>query len=168
MTFKYCPDCGSSLIPRNLGDEIGVPWCVKCSKPWFPVFPTAVIALVYDNNNNVLLIRQNYISTEFHNLVSGYLKPGESAEECAFREIKEETGIDIDCLELKLTRWFAKKEILMIGFFAHACSTELSLSSEVDSASWYPASKILELLSTRPGSTSRILAEEFLKSLFKC
>lgn len=162
MKFSYCPDCGSELIRRNLGDEIGVPWCEKCCKPWFPVFPCAVIALVYNDNGEVLLLRQSYISTEFCNLVSGYIAPGESAEECAVREIREETGLKVDRLDLILTSWFAKKEMMMIGFFAHVGQCSLNLSSEVDSADWYPAGRILDRLSTRPGSTSRLLAEKFI------
>lgn len=162
MNFKYCPDCGKFLTRRDLGDEIGVPWCVRCDKPWFPVFPVAVIALVYNDDGEVLLLRQNYISTQFHNLVSGYIVPGEDAEACAVREIKEETGLEVDRLQLVLTSWFEKKEMLMIGFFAHAKGKMLMLSSEVDDAHWVEAGRILEYLSTRPGSASRRLADAFL------
>lgn len=162
MRFTYCPDCGAPLIHRDLGDEKEVPWCERCSKPWFPVFPVAIIALVYNDRGEVLLLRQNYISTEFHNLVSGYIVPGEDAETCARREILEETGLEVDRLELVLTNWFARKEMMMVGFFAHTSGTEFRLSGEVDGASWHPAGEILQYLSTRPGSTSRILAERFL------
>lgn len=134
MKFNYCPDCGSLLSHRDLGDEIGVPWCDECNKPWFPVFPVAIIALVYNDDGEVLLLRQNYISTKFHNLVSGYIVPGEDAETCAVREIKEETGLDVDTLRLVLTSWFEAKEMLMIGFFAHVKRKELVLSTEVDGA----------------------------------
>lgn len=135
---------------------------MTCEKPWFPVFPVAIIALVYNDQGEVLLLRQNYISTEFHNLVSGYVVPGESAEQCARREIFEETGIETDNIELKFTDWFARKEMMMIGFFAHASSRDLKLSVEVDSAEWCPANAILTKLSNRPGATSRRLAEAFL------
>ena len=80
MRFTYCPDCGSKLELRQLGDEENVPWCEKCRKPWFPLFPSAIIALVYDENKKVLLLQQNYISSQFRNLVSGYIVPGERAE----------------------------------------------------------------------------------------
>lgn len=164
MNFTYCPDCGARLSHRNLGDEIDVPWCDACSKPWFPLFPSAIIALVYNDRGEVLLLRQNYISTVFCNLVSGYIVPGEDAETCACREILEETGLHVDRLELVLTNWFEKKQMMMIGFFTHVSDNDLHLSSEVDSAQWYPAADILDKLSTNPGSTSRILAIRFLQS----
>lgn len=163
MIFSFCPDCGNKLGARELGDEGMVPWCDRCGKPWFPVFPVAIIALVYNEEGEVLLLRQNYISTEFCNLVSGYVTPGEDAESCAVREIFEETGQKVEELKLVLTNWFAKKEMMMIGFFAKVRKTPLRLSGEVDSASWHRPEEILQLVSNRPGSTSRILCERFLE-----
>lgn len=165
MHFKYCPDCGTKLSSRELGDEGAVPWCDSCNKPLFDMFPVAIISLVYNERGEVLLLQQNYISTDFHNLVSGYIQPGETAEECAAREILEETGQVVTGLELELTHWFAKKEMMMIGFFARVDSRELKLSSEVDSAQWYPPEKILALVSNRPGSTSRILCQRYIMRL---
>ncbi|MDE6361074.1 MAG: NUDIX domain-containing protein [Muribaculaceae bacterium] len=162
MRFRYCPDCGALLSGRVLGDEGEVPWCDACGKPWFDMFPVAVISLVHNEKGEVLLLRQNYISTEFHNLVSGYVTPGEDAESCAVREIFEETGQEVEQLELVLTNWFARKEMMMIGFFARVRSGELRLSSEVDAAAWHKPEEILSLVSSRPGSTSRILCERFL------
>ncbi|MFG6385722.1 MAG: NUDIX domain-containing protein [Muribaculaceae bacterium] len=164
MHFKFCPDCGRELSGRELGDEGLVPWCDSCDKPWFDVFPSAIIALVYNERGEVLLLRQSYISTEFCNLVSGYITPGESAEECAVREIFEETGLVVNRLELKLTSWFDRKEMMMIGFFARVDNGELKLSGEVDSASWHHKDEILSLVSTRPGSASRLLCERFIAS----
>lgn len=165
MHFKYCPDCGRKLVERELGDEGLVPWCEECSKPWFDMFSVATISLVYNDRGEVLLLRQGYISTEFCNLVSGYIQPGEDAETTARREIREETGLEVDGLELKMTHWFPKKGMLMIGFFAHAIDPrKLRISSEVDSAEWVAAENILGLLHQSPTSTSRALALEFLKS----
>lgn len=111
-----------------------MPWCDKCGKPWFDMFSTCVIALVANERDEVLLQRQAYISTRYCNLVSGYMAPGETAEEAARREIKEETGLDIEALELAGTWWFARKGLLMIGFLARASAgQELKLSVEVDS-----------------------------------
>lgn len=165
MRFSYCPECGEKLSERELGDEGMVPWCDRCGRPWFDMFPVAVIALVYDERGRVLLLRQDYISKEFHNLVSGYIIPGESAEECARREILEETGQVVECLEPALTSWFSKKGMLMIGFFARVKAMPLRLSTEVDAAGWHDPVEILSLVSTRPGSTSRLLCEKYLERI---
>lgn len=165
MKFKYCPDCGSILSSRDLGDEIAVPWCDNCNKPWFDVFPSAIIALVHDDKNNVLLLRQKYISEIYCNLVSGYIKPGESAEETAVREIFEETGQVVENLKLVCTNWFAKKDMMMIGFFAEVKPQHIKLSTEVDDAFWIPAEEALKLVHPFPTSTSRILVEKFCQKL---
>ncbi len=163
MRFTYCPDCGTLLAQRPLGDEGLVPWCDRCEKPWFDMFPTAVISLVYDDSGQILLLRQGYISTEWSNLISGYIQPGENAETTARREILEETGLQVDRLQLRLTRWFPKKQMLMVGFFAHALPGQtLNLSSEVDSAAWAPAADVPALISPSPTSAARALVDDFL------
>ena len=165
MKFRYCPDCGTELELRQLGDEKDVPWCTVCDKPWFPVFPAAIIALVYDEDNNVLLLRQNYISTQFRNLVSGYIVPGERAEETMLREIKEETGLDVEEWKLRGTWWFARKDMMMIGFTSRVRRAPLHLSTEVDGASWHIAKEALTLVHQRPESVSRILTQLFADEL---
>lgn len=165
MKFTYCPDCGAKLSARNLGDEGAVPWCDHCDKPWFPVFPSAIIALVYNEKNEVLLLRQGYISHEFCNLVSGYIKPGENAEETAIREIFEETGQTVLELEPVCTNWFEKKEMMMLGYFAKVKEMPLQLSCEVDSAEWVPAGEAIKLVHPYSTSTSRILVQKFLDRL---
>ena len=93
MRFSYCPVCGEKLGLRVCGDEGEVPFCTRCDHPWFDMFASAAIVLVVNPEGKVALLDQSYISTQYKNLVSGYIKPGESAEECAMREVKEETGL---------------------------------------------------------------------------
>lgn len=162
MKFRFCPDCGMELELRQLGDEVDVPWCVRCAKPWFAVFPVAVIALVHDGQGRVLLLRQNYISPVFRNLVSGYVVPGERAEQTMVREIKEETGFDVLEWELRGTWWFARKEMMMIGFMARVEGGEPRLSGEVDGASWHTPEEAVKLVHQRPESVSRILTQMYL------
>ena len=163
MRYTYCPDCGSELSHRDLGDDKDVPWCDACAKPWFDIFPTCIIALVHDRQGRVLLLRQGYISHQYANLVSGYMAPGETAEECARREIQEETGLTVTELKLEGTHWFAKKGLLMIGFFAEVADGELRLSSEVDSAAWYPAAEApAQVHPLTGGSVSALLTRKYL------
>lgn len=161
MKFTYCPDCGTLLESRTLGDEGAVPWCFRCNKPWFPMFSTCIIVLVHDRQGHALLLRQNYIHPVYRNLVSGYMTPGETAEETARREILEETGLEVTDLKLIGTWWFARKDMLMIGFFAEADSNSpLRLSTEVDGASWHSADEALTLVHPE-GSVSHALVKSF-------
>lgn len=161
MRFRYCPDCGTLLGERQLGDEGMVPWCEKCEKPLFDMFSTCVIVLVVNEQEEALLLRQSYMSTQYHNLVSGYMKPGETAEDCAFREVQEETGITPEKLQILGTWWFGKKDMLMIGFLARAKKAEFTLSCEVDEAHWVPVREALNMVHPK-GSISRALVEVYL------
>ena len=163
MRFKYCPDCGARLSEREIGDEGVVPYCESCEKPWFPLFSTCVIVLITTvSGDEVLLLRQNYISTRYFNLVSGYMKPGETAEETVIREVKEEVGLDVLTVEATGSYWFEKKDMLMLGFIGRVEKAPVKLSSEVDRAEWFPAGEAPGLVHPA-GSISHTLAEEFLK-----
>ena len=163
MKLTFCPDCGEKLIDREIGDEGLVPFCEKCNRPWFPMFSTCVIVLVATKDENeVLLLRQNYISTRYFNLVSGYMKPGETAEETARREVQEEVGIELDSLELVKTYWFEKKDMLMIGFIGKTEKTDVKLSGEVDGAKWFAPEEGINYVHPQ-GSVSYAVVEEFLR-----
>lgn len=161
MRFKYCPDCGQKLIGRIIGDEGYVPYCERCNRPLFDMFSSCVIVLVTDGKGNVVLLRQNYISDKYYNLVSGYIQPKETAEECACREVEEEIGIKLKSLDFAFTRWFDKKDMLMIGFIGVSDGKELRLSKEVDGAIWKDAESALSLVHPQ-GSVSYELVYRLL------
>lgn len=161
MRFRYCPDCGAKLTARELGDEGLVPWCEGCQKPLFDVFAVCIIALVVDEAGEAALLRQGEPSGPYRNLVSGYIQPGETAEETARREIQEEIGVAVERLRFAGTYWFGKKEMLMVGFIAEAKRQEFRLSTEVQGAEWVPARQALALVHPR-GSISYALLERYL------
>lgn len=164
MHFTYCPDCGRKLTARVCGDDGEVPFCETCSHPWFDMFPSAAIVLVVNREGKVALLNQNYISTTYKNLVSGYMKPGESAEECALREVEEEIGVRMHAVELKFTRWFPKSSVLMIGFVGYTDETDLTLSVEVDAAGWFTPEEAITLVHPKEtGAVSGMLVDLYLQ-----
>lgn len=150
MRFQFCPHCGSRTVPREIGDEGLVPWCDSCKIPLFPMFSTCIIALAVNEEGEVALLRQGYLSSQYHVLVSGYMKPGESAEVCAAREIREELGLEVSRLVLTGTYWLEKKDMLMIGFLARVQKKDFRLSQEVDQAVWMDSQQALTLLHPAP------------------
>ena len=161
MHFTYCPDCGKKLIDTLIGDEGYIPYCEGCKRPLFDMFSSCVIVLVTNGEGQVVLLRQNYISTQYRNLVSGYIKPKENAEGTAYREVEEEIGLKLSSLEFIGTYWFDKKEQLMIGFIGRTEDRQLKLSGEVDGAEWVDAKQALSMVHPK-GSVSYALIEHFL------
>ncbi|MGN0613084.1 MAG: NAD(+) diphosphatase [Porcipelethomonas sp.] len=166
MHYKYCPQCGTKLSDKIAGDDGFIPFCEKCEKYWFDTFASCVIVLVANEFNEIALLNQNYISEKHANFVSGYIVPGENAEETAIREVKEEIGITLEKLEYAGTYWFEKKDMLMHGFIGYAKKTDFILSSEVDSAEWVKALKAPEkMFPDRPGNVMHPLYRKYLNEI---
>ena len=93
MHFTYCPHCGSRLIQKEIGDEGLLPFCEACSVPLWDMFTTSIIAAVVNEQNEIALLRQGYVSASSYVCVAGVMKMGESAEDTVVREVKEELGL---------------------------------------------------------------------------
>lgn len=150
MHFIYCPHCGIKLVQREIGDEGQIPYCENCRVPLWNMFTTSVICAVVNEENEVALLRQNYVSATKYVCIAGIMKLGENAEDTVIREVKEEIGIDVLSLQYVRSYAYEKKEMLMLGFYATAKKKEFTLSGEVDEAAWVPLGEALAKL--REGS----------------
>ena len=136
MHYYYCPECGNKLINKQAGDDGLTPFCENCNKFWFDSFSTCVIILVTNEFDEVVLLKQSYLSDKYCTLVAGYMIPGENAENAARREVKEEIGVELKSLNYAGSYWFEQKNLLMVGFIGQVNKCKLTLSKEVDSAFW--------------------------------
>lgn len=150
MHFIYCPHCGNKLIKKEIGDEGFIPFCENCDIPLWDMFTTSIIAAVVNEQNEIALLRQNYVSTSSYVCVAGIMKIGESAEDTVIREVKEELGLDVIDLEFIRSYPYEKKEMLMLGYKAVVKKSDFSISGEVDSVKWVKFENALSLL--REGS----------------
>lgn len=163
MHYKYCPECGQKLIDKEAGDDGFVPYCQHCQTFWFDSFASCVIVLVANDCDEIALLTQPYISTVHKTFVSGYITPGENAEECAMREVEEELGIHLDKLDYAGTYWFDKRGQLMHGFIGYAKKQAFNLSSEVEDAQWFSFDEAQDyFFPERPGNTMHALYRIYL------
>ena len=165
MRFKFCPVCGKLLTLREAGDDGLTPYCESCERMWFDMFASCIIVLVANEYNEIALLHQPNLSAR-GGCGSGYITPGESAEEAAVREVREELGLEIETLEPTGTYWFRKREQLMHGFIGRVRKKELVCSSEIESAQWVPAEKAPEIMFLDwPGNHAWDIYREFMKKL---
>lgn len=157
MRFTHCADCGQLLSARPLGDEGLVPWCESCQRPWFDSFSTCIIAAVMNTKGEVLLQRETR-RPDREVLVAGYIKPGESAEDAARREITEESGLTVTALRYVGSWPHMNGEMLMLGFAAQATGELRSDSSEILSARWCTPEDAVQSL--RAGSIAQQVVQE--------
>lgn len=159
MDFSCCPECGTKLNAKPIGDEGNVPFCEKCSRPWFPFSYPCVICLLHDGKDNFALIQQTY-GTKKHVCVAGFIHSGESAEQTVRREIMEETGLSVVDIKYVGSWYYPKHDNLMLGYACRVEREEFRLSeNEVISAGWYDRETALELL--RDASIARKLLVDF-------
>lgn len=150
MHFEYCPHCGTKTVLREMGDDGAVPYCAACQKPLFDMFSACVLSVVRTRGGMLALIRQSYGQQEYYVGVAGYMKPGETAEQAALREISEEIGIAARELRFLFSKWHDAKGQLMLCFCAEADEAAFRLSGEVSEAKWFTPEEALRAV--RPGS----------------
>lgn len=141
MKFTYCPVCGTKAIQKEIGDEGLMPYCPTCSVPLWDFFTTSVICAVVNEDREVALLKQSYVTTANYVCVAGHMKCGEAAETAAVREIKEEIGQDVNELIFVRSYPYEKKDMLMLGFLARVNKKPFVLSGEVDTVEWFKLSE---------------------------
>jgi 8-oxo-dGTP diphosphatase len=97
--IQFCPHCGNAL---NLQIRSGKmrPACAHCDWVHFPDPKVAVIVLIM-NQNQVLLVQRKYgLKKGYWTLPSGFVDAGEDPKAAAARECQEETGFVIHNLKL--------------------------------------------------------------------
>ena len=92
---SYCLRCGTSLVLRQTDDrERRV--CPACGWTHYPKpSPASAVAIVQDGQ--VLMVRRRHEPFKGHwTLPSGFLEYGETPEQAAVREVREEIGVDVE------------------------------------------------------------------------
>lgn len=159
MTFRHCPDCGTELI-RHEGGSKSVPYCEACRRSWYPVSLPCVICLVVNEYNEIALIKQTY-ATENKVCVAGFIEQGETAEQAAVREVREETGLEPVSVQYISSYYYKKSDDLMLGFVVRVNKSEFSIQpEEVESAAWYSIDEAKYELSK--GMTGKDLLRDWL------
>jgi len=99
QTPTFCPICSTRLIQREEGGRLR-PACDNCGYVHY-VNPVPGVGIVIEMDGGVVLIqRGNPPHQSEWTLPSGFVEADESAEETAVREAQEETGLQVEIIEL--------------------------------------------------------------------
>lgn len=114
----------------------------------FPRIDPAVICLVHDGGDRVLLARQHTWPEGMFSLLAGFVEAGESLERCVEREIKEEVGVDVREIGYLGSQPWPLPRSLMLGFAAVADPAQPLIFSdgEIAEAHWFTRDEVREAL----------------------
>lgn len=146
---RFCGRCGSPTRGINGGHALK---CTHeaCAQVQFPRLDPAIIVLVTDGER-ALLGRQASWAAGRYSTIAGYIEAGESLEEAVAREVREETGIEIDEVEYHSSQPWPFPSSLMLGFIAHARTTEINRSDrELEDARWFSRADLMAGAVTLP------------------
>lgn len=146
---KACHRCGHPTLAEEAGHVMA---CTNpvCATKHFPRTDPATIMLVH-SRDHCLLGRQAVWPEGMYSTLAGFVEPGERLEEAVFREVKEESGI-----EVKNVRYFGSQpwpfpQSLMLGFFAEAETKEITLGAELEDVRWFDVLEAKDILARLEG-----------------
>jgi NAD+ diphosphatase len=172
---RFCSVCGTRI---ELSDGGHVAQCSaqECGAQHFPRTDAAIIVLVTDRHDRVLLGRQAIWAPGMYSCLAGFVEPGETLEEAVAREVMEESGIRITAASYVASQPWPFPSSLMIGFTARAEDGEpVADAHELEDARWFTRAEIAEfgeahapgpqgLFLPRPESISRALIDGWLRN----
>jgi NAD+ diphosphatase len=161
-TARFCGSCGAALedCPPE-GVEPGGRRCPDCGRVFFPRISPAVIVLVHRDGKALLAHNARFPAGRF-GLIAGFVEAGETAEETAVRESREEAGIEIRGLRYRRSQSWPFPDSLMLAFTAEWASGEPRPDGrEIDELRWCGSDDVPGIPAT--GSVARSLIDEFLE-----
>ncbi len=151
---QFCTRDGSPMHPRNAG------WHRVCEGGGHEEYPRtdpAVICLVHDGADRVLLARQPVWPEGRFSVLAGFVEAGESLEACVLREIHEEVGAVVRDVRYLGSQAWPFPRSLMIGFHALADPDVplLPADGEIAEAMWVTRAELREALADGDWSGDR-------------
>jgi NAD+ diphosphatase len=138
-THQYCGRCGQKT--ETLTEERAKK-CPDCGTVSYPRLSPAVITAVF-KDDKILLSHNAAFQRRWYSISAGFVEPGETLEECARREIREEVGVEIKNVKYFGSQPWPFPNSLMLGFTADwAAGDIVPDGKEISDAGWFTAANM--------------------------
>jgi NAD+ diphosphatase len=163
----FCASCGARSDPAMGGWQRN---CPACGAHHFPRTDPVVIMLV-TRGNAVLMGRSPGWPEGMYSLLAGFVEPGETLEAAVRREVFEEAGVRLGCVEYLASQPWPFPASLMFGCRAEALTEEIVIDpAEIEAARWVSREEMLvvmagghpEMRAPRGGAIAGFLVEAWL------
>lgn len=141
---QFCGRCGSKTYVSDIERARVCPECGFMS--FTRISPAIITAIIKDDS--LLMAKHSYHKEDRYALVAGFIEAGETIEEAAHREVKEEVGINIKNLKYFGSQSWPFPNSLMIGFISEYESGDIKVdNNEIIDAKWFKKDEIKQLSS---------------------
>lgn len=156
-TTRFCGKCGEPTRWKADHGDAHVKVCPRCEREIYPSIAPCAIVCVADGDR-VLLTRKSIFPGGFYGLVAGFLEPAETLEQCAAREVMEETGVRVRDVRYFGSQPWPFPSQLMVGFDATYDGGDVVVdTTELEDARWFHRDSLPKL--PPPQSIARRLIE---------
>jgi NAD+ diphosphatase len=140
-SHTHCPRCGTPTVPAPAGH---LTTCPADGTEHFPRLDPAVIMLVIDPEERLMLARNALWPQGRMSVVAGFVEPGESAEHAVAREVYEETSIVVHQVRYLGSQPWPMPRSLMLGYEARAVGGQhIEVDAEeIGEARWFTRAEL--------------------------
>jgi NAD+ diphosphatase len=136
-----CSKCGAGTT-SSLGGAVRI--CDQCDAQHHPRTDSAIIVLVRDADDRILLGRQAVWPEGRFSTFAGFLEPGETFEQCVSREVFEESGVSVSQINYLGSQPWPFPASIMIAFEAVINDPEAARpdGEEIVEVRWYSRAQL--------------------------
>ena len=136
---RYCGRCATPTTMKTTEFAMA---CPACGLLAYPRISPAVMVLI-GRGDELLLARSPHFKPGIFSALAGFVEAGETLEQCAVREVREEVGIEISNLRYFRSQPWPFPDSLMLAFFADYAGGEITPDpSEIEAAGWFSRSAL--------------------------
>ena len=129
--------CGRCATPTRMKSSEFAMECPACGLLAYPRISPAVMVLIL-RGEELLLARSPHFKPGVFSARAGFVEAGETLEQCAVREVREEVGLEIANLRYFQSQPWPFPDSLMLAFFADYAGGEIIPDpAEIEAAAWF-------------------------------
>lgn len=157
LSHRFCPNCGVPTSSRTIGGRERAT-CDRCERVYYQNPVAAAAAVVVEDNRILLARRASSVLRGRWYIPAGFVEVDETVEAAAIREAKEETGLDIEIVELLAAHSGFEvpgRPVVGIYYLVRPVGGDLQPGSDVDRLEYYPLDAVPDL----PFEGDRVVVE---------
>ncbi|AGZ34807.1 MULTISPECIES: NAD(+) diphosphatase [Pseudomonas] len=154
---RFCGSCGQPMTQIRWERAM---YCQPCDLRSYPRISPSMIVLV-TRGDEILLARSPRFVSGVYSTLAGFAEPGESAEDCLVREVREEVAVEVKDIQYIGSQCWPFPHSMMLGFHAEYAGGEIVMQpDEIEDAKWFSVHELPPLPAGR--SIARYLIDLYV------